>query len=142
MKRTPIIRRTPLRRSSLALRTFGPKQIRAKVKRKPPAPWIMIYPDGREVLNLDTKQGMQEYRNRVGLMLIRQGGRCCLVDFIGACFGPLQFEAAQFEHENGRGMGGAHRDDRIVLPDGTRQNGAACPHCNTAKGSRRINYNH
>jgi hypothetical protein len=36
-------------------------------------------------------------------------------------------------------MGGAHRDDRIEV-DGKPYNGAACHACNTAKGSRRVNY--
>lgn len=143
MKRTAIIRKTPLRRAwnprVSPSADCGPG--RANSKRKPAAPWITTHPGGREVLNLGTSQGMQEYRNRVRLMWTRQRGRCCLADHIGACWGPLHIEDAQFEHENGRGMGGAHRDDRILLPDGTRQNGAACPACNAAKGSRRIKYN-
>lgn len=46
-----------------------------------------------------------------------------------------------FEHVDGRGIGGGHRDDRIWLPDGDRMipyNLAAHVKCNMAKGSKRI----
>jgi len=42
---------------------------------------------------------------------------------------------------DGRGMGGAHRDDRIWIPNGDRMipyNLAAHYHCNQKKGSKRI----
>ena len=53
---------------------------------------------------------------------------------------PLRF--AQFDHSNGRGLGGSSggagkRDDRILI-DGKPVNCAACPYCNAEKGSRRL----
>lgn len=64
----------------------------------------------------------------------RQKGLCCL------CSLPLVRDEATFEHQDGRGMGGSRRDDRIEK-DGQLYNGAAHFLCNNAKGSQRINYN-
>jgi hypothetical protein len=102
---------------------------------------IRIYADGRECLNLATPEGKAEYRRRVQLMLERQRGICCLYGHIPGCPGRLKPHLACFEHENLRGMGGALRDDRIVLPNGQWQNGAAHYQCNKLKGSQRIQYN-
>jgi len=49
---------------------------------------------------------------------------------------------ATFEHEDGRGMGGARRDDRIVIEDEEgrfvrHQNGASHKSCNSKRGSLR-----
>jgi hypothetical protein len=44
-----------------------------------------------------------------------------------------------FDHEAGRGMGGAKRDDRIEV-DGKRKNAAVHFGCNAAKGSRKVHY--
>jgi hypothetical protein len=52
----------------------------------------------------------------------------------------LRLEDATFEHEAGRGHGGGHRDDRIIV-NGKNINGAAHRSCNGQKASRRINYN-
>ena len=96
---------------------------------------VRVYAGGRECCNMLTAAGKREYRRRVGVMLERQEGRCCL------CYKPLSLEAATFEHEAGRGMGGGIRDDRTEWPDGTWINGAACWECNSAKGSKKIRYN-
>jgi hypothetical protein len=74
-------------------------------------------------------------------MLVRQRFRCCLEGVAPGCPGILSPLEATFEHEFGRGMNGAHRDDRIELPDGQWINGAAHGVCNAWKGSRRIAYN-
>lgn len=57
--------------------------------------------------------------------------------------GRLSLELATFEHSDGRGMGGAKRDDRIYRPNretGKMEpfNAVACPWCNTKKGSRSL----
>jgi hypothetical protein len=52
----------------------------------------------------------------------------------------MSIAVATFEHQDGRGMGGGHRDDRIEI-DGKPYNGAACLSCNGSKGSKRIDYN-
>ena len=98
-----------------------------------PKPAVRIYPDGREVCNTKSPEGLAEYRARIAYMLMRQHGLCCL------CAVPLRYQDAEFEHQDGRGMGGAHRDDRIEV-DGKPYNGAACHACNTAKGSKRVKY--
>jgi len=95
---------------------------------------VRVYQDGREVCNLQTKAGRSEYAFRIWQMLLRQTHRCCL------CGKWLRSEEATFEHQDGRGMGGGHRDDRIEV-DGKPINGAAHFWCNSAKGSRRMNYN-
>lgn len=95
---------------------------------------IRVTRDGREIC-LRSAAGKLEYKLRLLAMLKRQKGKCCL------CRLPLSDAEATFEHENGRGMGGSKRDDRIVLPGGRWQNGAAHLRCNLAKGSRRILYN-
>ena len=95
---------------------------------------VRVYRDGREVCNLQTKAGRSEYRFRIEQMLLRKKHLCCL------CHKPLRLEEATFEHQDGRGMGGGHRDDRIEV-DGKPINGAAHGWCNSAKGSRRMNYN-
>jgi hypothetical protein len=63
----------------------------------------------------------------------RQKGLCCL------CKRPVALSEATFEHQDGRGMSGGHRDDRIEK-DGHPYNGAACYRCNALKGSKRISY--
>lgn len=57
------------------------------------------------------------------------------------CPGRMSRTDVSFEHEHCKGMGGGKRDDRIVLPDGAWQNGAAHYVCNSWKSSRYIPYN-
>ena len=97
-------------------------------------PGVQVFPDGREVCDLKTVAGRREFRLRVLLMWHRQGERCCL------CHHLNFVKWMEFEHQDGKGMGGAHRDDRI-MKDGKPYNGASCHWCNAAKGSRRIDYN-
>jgi len=108
--------------------------------KKPPKPAVKVMKDGREVCDLLTKGGRDEYRKRVKLMLERQKGRCCLEGYIEGCPGRLAFNDATFEHSAGRGNGSGHRDDRIEV-NGKMINGAAHYLCNSKKGSRRIDYN-
>src|SRR6185312_2054152 len=105
---------------------------------------LIIYADGREICRngrFGTAARRREYRRRTTQMVVRQGGRCCLEGYAPMCHGRLFSEQATFEHEDGRGMGGAKRDDRTELPDGTWINGAAHEECNIWKGSRYIDYN-
>lgn len=102
---------------------------------------VKTYPDGREVCNLATAAGRREYEGRIDQMADRQGWRCCLEGESPVCPGSLKGHRATFEHEFGRGAGGAKRDDRITLPDGRWINGAAHAACNSWKGSRYIPYN-
>jgi hypothetical protein len=89
-------------------------------------------PGGREVCNKNAA-GRREYRHRVQVMHERQGGLCAI------CWRPLRLEQATFDHENGRGMGGGKRDDRIVV-DGQLQNAAVHGLCNSNRGSSRTPY--
>lgn len=99
---------------------------------------ITVYPDGREVCNLNTREDEREYRRRIGLMYERQQERCCIG--LDGCVRNFSLFMATFDHEDGRGMGGGKRDDRIEK-DGHPYNGAACIRCNSAKGSRFFDYN-
>jgi hypothetical protein len=59
------------------------------------------------------------------------------------CGNLMDRENATFEHEDGRGMGGAHQDDRIWKPDPVTgelkpYNSVAHGWCNGKKGSQRM----
>lgn len=141
MKRSSLKRKTPLRskakvrliRLSISTQFPKPKDIYRETSS------VIYYPDGREVCCIRTRQGSAEYKRRTTQMAERQGWLCCLYGICPDCPGVMTPETVSFEHENGRG--GGKRDDRIVLPDGTRINGAAHVQCNQWKGSRRIPYN-
>lgn len=110
--------------------------------RRPDArPIVRVTRDGREICNRNSGLGRIEYKVRIIAMVRRQKGFCCLDGIAPMCPGRLSEAEATFEHEDGRGMGGGKRDDRIVLPNGQWQNGAAHNACNSWKGSRRIEYN-
>jgi hypothetical protein len=99
---------------------------------------VKTFRDGREVC-LNTPPGRAEYKRRVQVMLERQGGLCGLMvtDDCIARHGSMRGQQPTFEHCEGRGMGGSHRDDRI-MKDGKPYNLAACFLCNQYKGSRRV----
>lgn len=101
---------------------------------------VKIHRDGREVCNLKMVAGKHIYWQRIEAMHTRQKGVCCLYGFSPVCPGALALDDATFEHEDGRGMGGSKRDDRI-RKDGRRYNGVAHLVCNQWKGSRHIDYN-
>lgn len=101
---------------------------------------VMIYADGREKCLMHTGGGRKAYYRRIDMMADRQDNVCCLYGHIEGCPGSLIGHTPTFEHEDGRGMGGAKRDDRIEK-EGRWYNGAAHWQCNNAKGSRFINYN-
>ena len=111
---------------------------------KKPKPAIRIFADGREVCDLTTKAGSDEYHRRKWEMRTRQNNRCCLEGHVEGCSGFLAKVDTTFEHEDGRT--GGKRDDRIerLNPKTGKMewiNGAAHFWCNTRKGSRRVNYN-
>jgi len=116
---------------------WGPKQPK-QVK-----PAIKVFADSREICDLTTKGGRDEYRNRTRSIYDRQGRRCALQihQFCKERHGAWPFEQIQFDHETGRTK--SRQDDRIVIEkDGklVPQNAAVCPWCNTMKGSRQIDY--
>jgi hypothetical protein len=83
---------------------------------------VKVYSGGREVCKIP------EYWRRREQMCEWQGQKCaiCLLPRVPLCF----------DHEAGRGLGGGHRDDRIIV-NGLRQNAALCIPCNSEKGSKR-----
>ena len=107
-----------------------------KPKDAPKIKWapVLVHPDGREFCRRAVKAGKAEYKRRIAEMWTRQNGLCCL------CDRPLTLDEATFEHQDGRGMGGSHQDDRIEI-NGLWYNGAAHYSCNYEKGSRHIDYN-
>ena len=105
------------------------------IKKKPDA--VRIMKDGREICRLNIKAGMDEYVRRKRVMWERQDKRCCLEGLVPCCPGRLNWGEATFEHSDGRGHGGGHRDDRIEV-DGKPQNGVSHPQCNIAKSSVRL----
>ena len=117
-----------------------------KNQKKPPPVAVRVFADGREVCNLLCREGRDIYMGRIETMRLRQNKRCCLYGHVEGCPGQLNKADATFEHQDGRGHGGGHRDDRIEIPDpktGKMKpiNGAAHAWCNSRKGSQRINYN-
>lgn len=109
--------------------------------KKPKKPAVKVHPDGREVINLTCAEGRRIYLERIREMAVRQGLQCCLYGYAPMCRRHLSIIGTVFEHEEGRGMNGGHRDDRI-WKDGKPYNGAAHFECNAWKMSRRIDYNH
>ena len=109
--------------------------------KKPPKPAMKVFPDGREILDLKTKAGSDEYQRRKLEMWERQGRRCALqITFI--CKqrqGRWPKDEVQFDHENGRGSGGSKRDDRIQI-GGRPVSAAVCGLCNSKKGSSKMPY--
>lgn len=93
---------------------------------------VMYMPDGREVCQ-PTKIGRVEYQRRLGVMAIRQNFLCAI------CGQYPGFAKETFDHQDGRGSGGSHRDDRIEI-DGKWHNAALCSDCNTRKGSVRYHW--
>lgn len=87
-------------------------------------------PNGRQVCT-QTAAGRREYVLRTEQMWERQLGLCSL------CNLPMRREEATYEHQDGRGIGGGHRDDRIEI-DGKPYNSAAHGFCNCVKGSIRL----
>lgn len=95
---------------------------------------VRKYHDGREVCT-KTARGNEEYWRRRKAMADRQGWICCLCKDRSRRMTPSD---VTFEHSKGRGMNGAHRDDRIVDDEGKPMNGAAHSWCNVEKGSKRL----
>lgn len=102
----------------------------SQVRKKPEA--VKVMRDGREICNQLCKEGRDEYERRKRVMWERQEKKCFL------CGLKLGWAEAMFEHWDGRGHGGGHRDDRIEK-DGKPYNGVAHPTCNSDKGSKRYN---
>lgn len=99
------------------------------MKRKDLKPWdVHIFRDGREMV------GESLYNLRKMDMRERQLLKCAI------CYYTLYPDDVTFDHQNGRGMGGAKVDDRIVLPDGTWVNAAVHLICNTVKASKRYEW--
>lgn len=84
----------------------------------------------REVCNRETAEGRREYQRRTYEMEKRQSFRCAICERTAGC-------AMEFDHQDGRGMNGSNRDDRIVDENGNWLNAALCHDCNTIKGSKR-----
>jgi hypothetical protein len=85
----------------------------------------------KEVLDLKTAEGRRTYTNRTVRMESRQGGLCAL------CSRPGYLT---FDHECGRGMGGANRNDAIFDSEGNWINAALCVPCQGFKGSKRYHW--
>lgn len=103
---------------------------RKRLRRKTPA---VMYPEGvggREVCS-PTAAGRKEYKRRTEDLERRQKHRCAI------CL--LVFMRMQLDHQDGRGHGGGHRDDRIVI-NGEWHNAALCDFCNKNKASRRYRW--
>ena len=89
---------------------------------------VYRYPDGREVCDLKQKKGMDEYLRRKRVNWEKQNRICPL------CGLRLCWKDATVDHKVPRGMGAAHRDDRL---DATQSVHSLC---NSQKGSRRIDF--
>lgn len=87
----------------------------------------------REVFDLKTKEGLRMYRSNLYEMEVRQGFQCAICQRIAGSM-------MQFDHQDGRGSNGGHRDDRIVDEEGDWINAALCANCNSLKGSKRYHW--
>lgn len=93
---------------------------------------VKIHRDGREVCS-KTALGKFLYQGRCDAMALRQNYKCAI------CGKWMRPEEWTFDHQDGRGSGGGHRDDRIEI-DGKRYNAALCWDCNGEKGSKRYEW--
>ena len=89
---------------------------------------VFRYPDGREVCDLKSKKGSDEYQRRKRVAWEAQGRTCSI------CHLRLNWADSTVDHKEPRGMGGGSRDDR--------QENIAAAHatCNCEKGSKRIQF--
>ncbi len=94
---------------------------------------VKVYADGREVCS-QTAAGRSEYLNRTRKAENRQWGMCAIC---GQPFTP--WLVPTLDHQEGRGMNGAHRDDRLWI-DGKPHNAALCVPCQGIKGSKRYEW--
>ena len=89
------------------------------------------YPDGeggREILNLETAQGLRIYKSRTLIMAELQNFLCAMCG--------LWMAVPTFDHADNRCAG--HQDDRILdMATGRRINAALCVPCQGLKGSKR-----
>jgi hypothetical protein len=92
---------------------------------------MKTFRDGREVLDTKKTYDRKEYKARTQAMANRQRQRCAICSHLNMDL--------EFDHQAGRGMGGAHRDDRIEI-EGQWNNAAVCHICNGFKGSRRYHW--
>jgi len=93
---------------------------------------IKTYLGGREVCQ-GNAAGKREYLARTVEMWERQKGLCAI------CGNWIELRFAEFDHQNGRGLNGAHRDDRTVV-GGNWHNAAVHHVCNIAKASKRYHW--
>jgi|SRR6185312_7021382 len=131
-----------MRNSTIKTRTRAEKSRRTRARNANPlrqakeivrvVEWIKKYDDGREVLNMETAEGLAEYKQRTYEMAKRQDFFCGC-----GCGQVLNVWNMTFDHESGRGLGGSRRDDRISLPNGELLNRALTYECNRRKGSVR-----
>jgi hypothetical protein len=91
---------------------------------------MKVFRDGAEALGSDAAD-RREYKRRTQAMAERQNNECAIC--------RKWLTVPTFDHQWGRGHGGAFRDDRIEL-DGEWFNAALCPDCNHLKGSRRYHW--
>jgi hypothetical protein len=96
-------------------------------KREP----IKTFPDGKQVCDVTTAEGLRQYKARKVEMWMRQERRCPLCDLW------INSNAIEFDHQIPRGAG--NQDDRIEV-DGMWQNAAVHHRCNTRKGSTRYHW--
>jgi hypothetical protein len=125
------IKRSPMRRGQRICKPCPPKTMAMH--------GVILYPNGRQKCDR-SRAGRMEYKRRTALMWDRQKGFCGL-QISPDCPGKITLEQATFEHQDGRGMGGAKQDDRIeTMVDGKIEayNLASCTHCNVLKGSRSL----
>ena len=111
---------------------------RRRKVRKPSWRWEIIdgsyqkYPDGRLVA-LNNAKGDAWYRAQTVFMASRQKGVCGICHGTRLMHGTAEWSAT-FQHGDGRGLGGARRNDDVNAPG----NCAAHLICNSELGSRRL----
>jgi hypothetical protein len=92
-----------------------------------------LFPDGRRVA-FNTPRGQAWYRKQTILMANRQCWVCGICQDRRRLMNYWSPEGATFQHGDGRGMGGARRNDDIDAPG----NCASHWDCNSEAGSRRL----
>lgn len=102
-----------------------------RLHRKPPPVMYPEGPNGRQVCSPNAA-GRREYERRTKAVSDRQKGKCAICLLVGA--------KLRLDHQDGRGHGGGHRDDRILDEKGMWMNAGLCDFCNGCKGSKRYHW--
>ena len=116
MNRSPLLRRTPMKRTGSLKRTpmertpWTKADLDSLRKKKEPKPLREVFPDGREVL-----RGKLWQKRKWEVYML--DGQCCVEchKFLQPPCSQIDYERAEIHHVFGRGMHGSKRNDAVWI---------------------------